>query len=133
MSAPSWLAVSEHAPLLQGLHALAWADGTLDPAERELLGSLVSKLGLVPTHAELEAWLVSTPDLDAVNGINDVFDRQLLLFEAIRLARTDGSFDDSERELIQSWAKNWGFSGDDMASLDAEVLAMTIDENDPFA
>lgn len=130
---PSWLAISEHAALLQGLHALVWADGTLDPSERELLGSLVAKLGLEPTHTELDAWLVSSPDLEAVNGINDVFDRQLLLFEAIRLARTDGSFDDSERALIQSWAQNWGFTDDDMASLDAEVLALTLDENDPFA
>ena len=54
---PLWLRMSSAAPVLEALRAIAWADGTLDAAERELVVGVVRRLGVSVDDPTLHAWL----------------------------------------------------------------------------
>jgi uncharacterized membrane protein YebE (DUF533 family) len=136
MSAPTWLRQSSAAPVLEALRAVAWADGSLDSAERDLVVGVVRRLGVEVSDAVLHAWL----DEGAGDGPSteslmeeDHFGLHLILSTAIRLGLIDGDYSADERARVAGWAEAWGFSAADLAEIEAEITDELAQPADPFA
>ena len=132
MSHSTWVDQSPHAPILYALRSLAWADGELAPAEVEAIARVAETLDLDFHYAELFAWL-SNPPSEPPPSEADAFGRLFVLSQALRLAWVDDEFSATERERISRWAEAWDISTEDVARLEAEVLAERTPSADPFA
>jgi len=136
MPSPSWLRQSSAAPVLEALRAVAWADGSLDAAERELVVGVVRRLGVDVADATLHAWLDQGggdgPSPESL-AEEDHFGLHLILSTAVRLGMIDGDYSEAERARVAAWAQAWGFSASDLAEIEAEVTAELAQPADPFA
>ncbi len=119
---PDWLADSEHGPFLQCILAVAWADSTLEQSELDMIAELVEELELTPTPEQLSAWLQTKPDPNkAAEPIDDYFTQIFLLRQALMMAAGDGQYAQSEKTLIENWAKLWEFDMDELLDLMEEI------------
>ncbi len=80
---------------------VAWADGVVEPEERERVAQLVQKLGGESVSpAELDQWLASgAPPAELAElppSIGEMF-----IYEAFRLCEADGVISDQELALIE--------------------------------
>lgn len=119
---PEWLAQSEHGPFLQCILAVAWADSNLEQSELDMIREVVEELELTPSDDELQAWLHTKPDGQAAAAeIDDYFVQLFLLRQALLMAAEDGQYADSEKELIEGWARQWDFDMEELLELMEEV------------
>jgi DnaJ-domain-containing protein 1 len=116
------LSISEHAPLLQGLLAIAWADRVLKDEEKAFFGPLLEDLEIEVSPADLEAWLGIPPDPVAVPPlIADETDRRFILRQALQLAHEDGEYAPEERKLVTDWAAAWSITAAELSDIEQDV------------
>src|SRR5690349_9844320 len=80
---------------------VAWADGVVEPEERERVAELVQKLGgnAVSTR-ELDQWLASGAPPAELNELPPSVG-EMFIYEAFRLCEADGVISDQELALIE--------------------------------
>ena len=129
---PDWIARHPDGPLVDGLLAVAWADGAIAPAERELLTELLDVLFVDVDPDALAAWWSLPPDPDEVaDRVTDPVARMFLLDRALGLAAADGDAAAGEEDRITRWAARWGLEPEELAALRADVAARLTDPSDP--
>lgn len=94
------LSVEDRLQLLKFVCAFAWADFTVKPAERELVGRIVQRCGLdADESAQVEAWLQSPPNPDEIDPLDVPQEhRQLLLGLVLEMIAVDGEISPEESE-----------------------------------
>lgn len=121
---PAWLAGCAHASVFLALRSIAWADGTLDADEREMIIAVAGRLGLQVDRSALSAWIdageAQDVDLGALK-MEDQFGVRLVLSEAIELGWADGDYGSDERAAVAEWARELGVGADELAALESEV------------
>ena len=81
---------------------VAWADGVVEPEERERVAQLVQKLGGdTVSPAELDQWLASGAPPAELNELPPSIG-EMFIYEAFRLCEADGVISDQELALIES-------------------------------
>jgi tellurite resistance protein len=124
MSRPEWLAARTDAAYLEGLLAVAWANGSFSPEEYATLEVLLDAAGVTAGTAERVSWYTTRPDPVAVAaGVTDPTMRSFLLDRAMTLAWADGAPGPGEDALIATWAEHWGYSAEQLAVLRERALA----------
>jgi uncharacterized membrane protein YebE (DUF533 family) len=106
---------SEDKIIVKSLIAVAWADGTVDASETQLLEHVLTSFDAnADEAAELRAY-ASTPrsldDIPVAELSED--DREVLLVNAGVLMRVDGNEAAEERAMFDSLAKLLGYSPED--------------------
>ncbi len=101
---------------LRGLYTVAWADGTYDPEEQELISQLASDLAQLDNNAPLEP--ISPEELATALG-KDRNTGENFLRTAVLVAVADGVYSTPEDELLQKFS----------AALGIEVEALKYLEN----
>ena len=104
--------------------AMAWTDGTLDPAERDHLLELVERIGLSDesTKAKVRTWLMTRPnepdwdELRADQGFG-----KALLHEATLLSTLDMSVSASEMNYLHQLRERIGITLDDFYTIQQVV------------
>ena len=80
---------------------VAWADGVIDPSEREYVLGLITRLGGQPvTEQELDSWLRDGVPPELLRPLPEQLG-QFFFYEALRLAEADGDLDDREQEVVE--------------------------------
>ena len=81
---------------------VAWADGVVEPEERERVAQLVQKLGGdAISPAELDRWLATGAPPAELNELPPSVG-EMFIYEAFRLCEADGVISDEELALIES-------------------------------
>ena len=104
--------------------AMAWTDGTLDPAERDHLLELVERIGLSDesTKAKVRTWLMTRPnepdwdELRADQGFG-----KALLHEATLLSTLDMSVSAREMNYLHQLRERIGITLDDFYTIQQVV------------
>ena len=109
--------------LLQAVTAMAWADGSIDPAQQRILRELYADEQL---PAELaEQWLsfpVAFPCGDEVADIlPDCSDRLDLITQLLHLALTDGRLDAREAGLMRILGEDFGVDPEILKELEHQA------------
>ena len=104
--------------------AMAWTDGSLDPAERDHLGELVERIGLTDAGAKarVQAWLMARPDepdWDALRA--DAGFGKALLHEATLLSTLDMSVSTREMNYLHRLRERIGITLEDFYTIQQSV------------
>lgn len=103
--------------LVKALGFVAWADQTVSPEEREMLGTVMSALGIPEERRrELCESLRTAPASieEIAAAFDDDMERRFALAQAIMLAAVDGEVSDVERIRIAELASALGVEGDEL-------------------
>ena len=80
---------------------VAWADGSVDPSEREYVLKLIQRLGGQPVSTEeLDWWLTEGVPEELARPLPENLE-QFFFYEALQLAQADGDLDDREQEVVE--------------------------------
>ncbi len=94
---------SERLRLLRFVTSFAWADGVVQPEEREFLKGLIGRMPLGKDEIELaEGWLEKPPHPAEVDPSRiPPKHRELFLTVARGMINADGNVDDEEKERLE--------------------------------
>jgi uncharacterized membrane protein YebE (DUF533 family) len=86
--------------LVRFVCSFAWADLTVNDAERAFVQDLVRRLGLsIPEAEEVEGWLAHPPRPESIDPAEIPLEhRQVFLDTVLALLGTDGALDAAEAE-----------------------------------
>jgi hypothetical protein len=127
---PAWITRHPDGPLVDGLLAVAWADGAIAAEERALLSELLEILFVDVSPEALASWWATPPDPDEVaDRVTDPVARIFLLDRALLLAWADGAAAAGEEDLIQRWAARWGMEPEEIAALRDDLAARVSDQH----
>lgn len=106
--------------LLQALTSMAWADGFLDPRQREILDELFDEEEMPAVLAR--QWLrqpVEFPDVSELKGLlTDSSDRMDLVMQLLHVAMTDRWFHPDEMALMRRLGEDFGIDESVLEEMD---------------
>ena len=103
--------------LIKALGFVAWADQTVSPEEREMLGTVMSALGIPEERRRelCESLRTAPASIDEIAAaFDDDMERRFALAQAIMLAAVDGEVSDVERIRIAELASALGVEEDEL-------------------
>ena len=97
----------ENMALLKSLVSVAWADGTFDNAEKEMVDALIAAFEASDEEAkEIREYAVEKRTLDDMPILDlNADDRRVLLQHAVLLTYVDGSQHEAEKAFIGDMCK----------------------------
>ncbi len=107
--------------ILQGLVSVAWADGTFEDREKELLDALIESFGASDEEAnELRAYAAEKKGLDDIPLTELSFgDRRTLMSHAVTLSWIDGDQHASETAFLHALREHLKISEDEFNEINA--------------
>ncbi len=112
--------------IAQSLFYLAWADGSVDSSEVQLISSLLEKLGmplaqrLVLMDEALDRRPEAPPDFD--RALTDQQARAALLEMLVELCFADGQAHQDEIRILGDLAIGWGIGVEQLEEIRRKVL-----------
>ncbi|MBK8254274.1 MAG: TerB family tellurite resistance protein [Polyangiaceae bacterium] len=105
--------------IVKSLVSVAWADGTYDDAEKEMVEALISAFEASEEQAKEIREYASTKRTINDVPVDDLSDDdcRVLLQHAVLLSYVDGTQHESEKTLIHDMAKKFGIPDDESHSL----------------
>jgi uncharacterized membrane protein YebE (DUF533 family) len=109
--------------LIQAMAAMAWADGTIDDAQRHILRDLFEEEELSPELAK--HWLDVPVEFpcpeELANYLPDISDRLDLVTQLLHMAATDSIMHRREADLLASLGHQFGVSPEVLEELTRSV------------
>lgn len=112
---------------LKIMSAMMWADGKLEPEEKDLWKKIATlDLGLsIKQVKELEEWFKEGPNLSIIGSeITDEKERIFVMRQAVLMAMIDSDLDPNEKRLIYKLGKEFDITEDDIDSMIKETKNM---------
>lgn len=109
--------------ILESLVSVAWADGTFDAKEKELLEGLLEAFGATPEEAqEVRDYAAQKRGLDDVPLTELSYeDRRVLLQHAVLLSWVDGEQHETEKAFLKELRKKLNIPDDEAGPLEEQA------------